>query len=261
MSSAANCESELDISRRGRELAICVSSAEGYDCWAESYDRAPNPLLAREQRYLWPLLGRDYKRILDLACGTGRWLELLRAKYGNGVGIDCSGAMLGVAQHKNVIRRNLARALTECLPFGSALFDLVICSFALGHIKDLTVAARELARVMEAGADAFVSDLHPTAHNAGWRVGFEAKNRSFQIATVPRTLEQMVSEFELSGLRCLSHESLWLGEPEREIFERAGKSRCFAESCRLPAVLVFHFKRIDTAPIDSTSSPRPGVEA
>ncbi len=40
--------------------------------------RAPNPLLAREERYLLPLLANlSRQALLDLACGTGRWLEKL----------------------------------------------------------------------------------------------------------------------------------------------------------------------------------------
>jgi ubiquinone/menaquinone biosynthesis C-methylase UbiE len=109
-----------------------VPVAEGYQLWAPIYDQAPNPLLAREERHLLPLfVDLHKKRILDLACGTGRWLERLMAQGGeSGVGIDSSAAMLRVAGRKDAITGRLVRAACERLPCRTAVFDLAICSFA-----------------------------------------------------------------------------------------------------------------------------------
>ena len=61
--------------------SCAISVAEGYERWAPTYDHAPNPLLAREERHLLPLLeDLQSKRMLDLACGTGRWLEKLATR-------------------------------------------------------------------------------------------------------------------------------------------------------------------------------------
>lgn len=223
-----------------------VSVAEGYERWAPIYDDAPNPLLAREERHLLPLLADlRHKSVLDLACGTGRWLERLMARGGQSVvGIDCSGAMLRVAGRKSAIRQRLGRAVCERLPFRAAVFDLAICSFALGHIRDLRSMVRELARVTKPGADVFISDLHPEAYARGWRVGFRDDNTAVHIEMKSRAAEEVVSTFGSSNFECLIHEPLWLGEPERPIFESAGKSYSFTEACRLPAVLICHFKRV-----------------
>src|SRR5215831_6355504 len=46
--------------------------SEGYDRWAVTYDSALNPLLALEERCVFPLLpALQNLRVLDLACGTG----------------------------------------------------------------------------------------------------------------------------------------------------------------------------------------------
>lgn len=223
-----------------------VSAAEGYECWAPIYDQAPNPLLAREERYLLPLLTNiRNKAALDLACGTGRWLETLMAQgCGSGVGVDCSAAMLRVARRKNAISGRLATADCERLPLLSAAFDLAICSFAVGHIENLESMVRELGRVTKPGADIFVSDLHPEAYAQGWRVGFRDGTTAIQIETLPRATEQVVRVFCANGFKCETYEALWLGEPERPLFARAGKSHSFAEACKLPAVLVCHFRRL-----------------
>ena len=223
-----------------------VSAAEGYECWASIYDDAPNPLLAREERYLLPLLtDLRNKSALDLACGTGRWLERLMAQgCESGVGIDCSIAMLRVAARKNAISGRLAKADCEKLPLPSAAFDLAICSFAVGHIQDLESMVRELGRVTKTGADIFVSDLHSEAYSKGWRVGFRDGGTAIEIEMRSRAAEEIVQVFCSNGFKYQAHETLWLGEPERPLFARAGKSHSFEEACKLPAVLVCHFRRV-----------------
>ncbi len=225
-----------------------VSAAEGYECWAPIYDNAPNPLLAREERHLSPLLTNlRNKSVLDLACGTGRWLErLVTQGCASGVGIDRSVAMLRVAGRKTAIRGRLAKGDCENLPLPSASFDLALCSFAVGHIRDLGSMAYELGRVTRAGADVFVSDLHCDAYARGWRVGFRDGATPVQIEMRPRAAEEIVHVFCSNGFQCLTHESLWLGEQERPLFVQAGKSHSFVEACELPAILVGHFRRIGT---------------
>jgi ubiquinone/menaquinone biosynthesis C-methylase UbiE len=226
-----------------------VSVIEGYERWAPTYDRAPNPLLNLEERKLAPLLpSLSGKHVLDLACGTGRWLAKLSADgAGPGVGIDLSTAMLRVAGRKAAIRGRLARADCLRLPFRAAVFDLVVCSFALGHIRDLAAMVQELARVTKSGAEVFVSDLHPEAYARGWRTGFRDTRSAVQIEMSPRTAEEIMRAFYSGGFECLTHVPLCLGEPEKAIFAQAGKSQLFPLACQVPAVLVCQFRRIGSA--------------
>jgi ubiquinone/menaquinone biosynthesis C-methylase UbiE len=221
-----------------------VSVEEGYERWAPTYDHAPNPLLHLEERKLTPLLPElNGKHVLDLACGTGRWLQKLAAQgAGLRVGVDFSTAMLRVAGSKSAISGRLARADCQSLPFQDSVFDLVVCSFALGHVHELGAMVRELARVTKTGADVFVSDLHPEAYARGWRTGFRDSRSAIQIEMSPRTAEQIVRVFHTGGFECLTHIPLCVGEPEKPIFARAGKANFFEAACRIPAVLVCHFR-------------------
>jgi|SRR5271156_1399691 len=252
MNGGSTVEPELSAAG-GQRLSTASDSptitvAEGYERWASIYDHAPNPLLAREERHLLPLvLEMHHKCILDLACGTGRWLERLIAQGGMaGVGIDSSAAMLRVAKRKDTITGRLARAACESLPLPASVFDLAICSFALGHIRELGSVVRELARVTKPGADVFVSDLHPEAHARGWRVGFRNQSAAVQIETLPRAAEEIVRVFCSNGFESAALMPLCLGDPEKAIFARAGKGHLFVEACQLPAVLVCHFRRSDS---------------
>jgi ubiquinone/menaquinone biosynthesis C-methylase UbiE len=226
--------------------SFLISATEGYERWAATYDSFPNPLLAREERHLVPLLGDlSGKAILDLACGTGRWLEiLLRRGAATGVGIDCSSSMLRTARQKYAIAGRLAHASCEMLPFRAESFDLAVCSFALGHIRELGCLVREWAYVMKPGADIFITDLHPDAYARGWRVGFRDRDVSFRIDMLPRAAEEIAAVFSAEGFAFMSHESLWLGDEEQPIFLRAGKSQAFAKACQLPAILACRFRRI-----------------
>jgi len=224
---------------------VCVSVEEGYERWAATYDDASNPLLHLEERKLTALLpDLGGKCALDLACGTGRWLEKLP---GMGtrlqVGVDFSAAMLRVAEKKSALHGRLARANCLSLPFQTSVFDLVVCSFALSHISDLGQALSELARVTKTGADVVVSDLHPEAYARGWRTGFRDSRNAVRIEMTARSAEEIVRAFYSAGFECLTHLPLCLGTPEKPIFARAGKGHLFSRACQVPAVLVCHFRR------------------
>jgi malonyl-CoA O-methyltransferase len=223
----------------------CVSVQEGYERWAPTYDRDPNPLLALEERQLKlmipPLVG---KRVLDLACGTGRWLTwLTEGGARTGVGVDFSAAMLHAAKGKSVVRKALVQADCGALPFANAIFDLVVCSFAVGHVLDLLGMACEVGRVAAARADVLVSDLHPLAYAQGWRTGFRDDQGAAEITAWPRSEQESVAAWLLAGFKCIQSAECRLGEPERPIFARAGKTHLFEEVCKIPGVLILHFRR------------------
>lgn len=165
----------------------CVSVAEGYERWAPTYDHDANPLLALEERQLKLMIPTlEGKRVLDLACGTGRWLAwLMKGGARTGVGVDFSPAMLRAATGKSAVRRRLVQADCRVVPFANSTFDLVVCSFAVGHIVGLQRVAHEVGRVATTRADVFVSDLHPLAYAQGWRTGFRDHQGSAEIKAFP----------------------------------------------------------------------------
>jgi len=71
-------------------------------------------------------------RVLDVACGTGFLTRHLRGEL---VGLDQSGAMLGMAR-KAVPGLPLVRADALALPFPDRAFDRVFTSHFYGHLPD-----------------------------------------------------------------------------------------------------------------------------
>ena len=227
-----------------------VSVGEGYARWAATYDQTPNPLLALEQRCLLPLLPDVAgKCVLDLACGTGRWLEkLLAAKPALGLGIDLSSAMLAVAQSKPAMAGRLARADCLQLPFASGVFDLAVCSFAVEHLENLSEVAAEWSRVLNHRADLFITCLHPVAYAAGWRAGFRDAQVALQIDAVPHSAKEMVAAFHGAGFELWHKLECFVGAPERQLFADAGKERFFDAARGVPAIIILHLRHCSGAP-------------
>jgi lipopolysaccharide transport system permease protein len=222
-----------------------VSVAEGYTRWAASYDQTPNPLLALEERCLLPLLPDVAgKRMLDLACGTGRWLE--KFSVSNPVlalGVDLSQAMLGVAREKAAVAGRLARADCLKLPLRDGSFDVAICSFALEHIGTFSELAQECSRVLAENADLYISELHPSAYGAGWRTGFRDQQGALQIDATSHSSSEIVRVFNSLGFELVQSLECFLGEPERPLFTQAGKENYFDKARVIPAIMILHFRR------------------
>lgn len=59
-----------------------LTPAEGYDAWAASYDDPGNGLLAPDLARVTPMIeGHPDRLALDIACGTGRYVEWPGFRY------------------------------------------------------------------------------------------------------------------------------------------------------------------------------------
>ena len=157
-----------------------LSSAQAYALIAQHYDEQLNPLLALEERILSPLLPSVAgKCVLDVGCGTGRWLARLAGQGPRELwGVDASPAMLRVAAAKVGDAAVLGVASATDLPIATGAADVVICSFVASYIEDMAAFAREVRRVCRAGATVLLTDLHPrTTRKLGWKRAFRSGDR------------------------------------------------------------------------------------
>jgi ubiquinone/menaquinone biosynthesis C-methylase UbiE len=223
-----------------------VSVTEGYELWAPRYDCDPNPLLLLEERTLdGQLPSLAEKDVLDIGCGTGRWLQrFLELGARSATGVDLSAGMLAAARQKPHVQGRLVRGDCAALPFRSRSADFVMCSFVMGHLPELRAFASEIARVAKARADCYVTDVCPAAHGRGWRTGFRHETGSAEIATFGHSLGHILESITAAGFALTRWFEVRLGEPERPIFARAGKEYLFEEARALPALLVCHFTRL-----------------
>ena len=86
--------------------------------------------------------------VLDVAAGTGAITRLLRARGWQAVALDITEPMLRRAAAQGLIT---VRGTADALPFGSATFDGLTCSYLLRYVPDPLHTLRELGRVLRPG--------------------------------------------------------------------------------------------------------------
>ena len=165
------------LRRRQPRPELDVQAA--YALWAETYPPcAHTPLMELEERAMLQLLPTcAHQRVLDLGCGSGRYLRTLRAQGSRvAVGLDISPEML--ARARSVGGGRLVRGDMSALPFADVSFDLVVSGLAVGHLPELVGFLREVARVTRRGGALVYSDLHPDGARAGWARTFRTADGS-----------------------------------------------------------------------------------
>jgi SAM-dependent methyltransferase len=99
-------------------------------------------------------------RVLDVGCGTGRFLVALPDRYER-VGVDISEGMLELARRRGL---DVTRASSGSLPYEDASFDLVTTFAVLHHLIDpelVRATLHEMCRVVKPGASVLVWDHNP----------------------------------------------------------------------------------------------------
>ena len=139
-------KSNLDFSAPTPDTAFRNRMA--FDAWAPVYDAQANPLLTLEERYLKRFLPTMAGRsVLDAGCGSGRWLRYLANNDPVSLtGIDLSSEMLRAAAGKETSAELLV-ASCDKMPFSRESFDLILSSFVLSYVDNLSRCATELHRV------------------------------------------------------------------------------------------------------------------
>ena len=91
--------------------------------------------------------GKWASRVLEVGCGTGRWLESLAEAQIWVAGLDLSSGMLAQARHAGRGQHLVCGRACQ-LPFRPQSFDLIFCVNALHHFSDpagfITSAAANL---------------------------------------------------------------------------------------------------------------------
>ena len=217
------------------EPVTSLPAIEAYRRWAATYDQEPNALLALEERVLdgriGPLEGR---RFIDVGSGTGRWLARAQSLGARIAGFDLCHEML----RKSALAGHNAAADAAALPVRDGVADVTLCSFVLSYVPSLDAAVGEMARITRRGGMVIVSDLHPEAAQAGWVRSFRYGGQAYEIEHSQYSANELGAAARRSGLEAAWRLDARFGEPEREIFRRAGKEECFDTVCRTPAVLI-----------------------
>jgi malonyl-CoA O-methyltransferase len=216
-----------------------------YRLWAADWDAHPSAIVALESRYLTPWLADLQGRfVLDISCGTGRWLEHAARQGARVAGVDLSAEMLAQAARKAIPPGTLAVADATRLPVRDACAGLVLCTLSLGHVPDASAVLAEMARVARAGAQVIVTDFHPEAFRSGWKRTFRSGGELYEVENHYHSLESVEAAAERCGLLREERIEPAFGNPEREIFVNAGREDLFRQVQGIPAVFLARWRRV-----------------
>ncbi len=236
------------MSQQANTAVIYPSESESsvFDLWAQVYDSQLNPLLMLEERTAASLLPRlAGSDVLDVGCGTGRWLiRLEKFKPASLSGIDSSFAMLQCARKKICDTTLLCQSLSSKVPIENSSKDFVLSSFVLSYLDDLQMFAQECARIVRHGGCLLISDMHPTtAVERDWKRNFHVDGVEIEIPTRSRVLPEIVSIFQNHGfdIQVLIEPTFDLSE--RTIFELAGKLNDYEDLAGVPAIYILKLQR------------------
>jgi cytosine/adenosine deaminase-related metal-dependent hydrolase/ubiquinone/menaquinone biosynthesis C-methylase UbiE len=220
--------------------------ASVFSRWAQVYDARSNPLLLLEGRKAAPLLPPlRGGNVLDVGCGTGRWLTQLETLHpASLMGIDCSRVMLKHAREKVLSTTKVEHGHSSALPGKDASYTLVMASFLLSYVKDLPAFALECARIVQPGGWVFISDMHPvTAAERGWKRSFRIDGTTVDIAVHFRSFPEIIAIFDRNGFEVEVLIEPAFEEPEQVVFEDAGKIAEYEELAGTPAIYILKLQK------------------
>ncbi len=141
-------------------------SKRRFNRWAKSYDISLlqilifNPTINIILTLIKPFLKRKDMQILDIACGTGKFLKKLQKTSKKRIklfGIDSSEIMIKQAKKKSrTIKFKIGNA--ENLPYRNDKFDIITCSHAFHHFQDKKLALLEMCRVLKQDGILIIAD-------------------------------------------------------------------------------------------------------
>jgi cytosine/adenosine deaminase-related metal-dependent hydrolase/ubiquinone/menaquinone biosynthesis C-methylase UbiE len=236
------------VKTQGGATVVCPAQPDTgvFSRWAQVYDAQANPLLLLEERRATPLLPTVRGgNVLDIGCGTGRWLTRWEAlNPASLTGVDCSTTMLERAREKVRPTTKLLQGDCSALPGDDASYTLIMASFLLSYVKELQAFARECARILRPGGWMLISDMHPaTAAERGWTRSFHLDGAKVEIATHSRFLAEIIATFQQNGFKVRVLIEPAFEEPEESVFKDAGKLAEYEELAGVPAIYILKLQK------------------
>lgn len=118
---------------------------------------------------------KDGQRVLDLGCGSGTFLMMVKKSYPDCkvIGVDPDKKMLSLAKNKGLDDSELVQSLAEELPFRASQFNVVVSSLTFHHlpteIKKQTL--KEIYRVLKDGGRFLLADIGKQS-SLFWKIKF-----------------------------------------------------------------------------------------
>ena len=131
-----------------------------YDRLAASYDKHPHAsyLAKFSPRIMAKARAWSCDSVLDVGCGTGSLLALLKEAGLRVAGADISTKMIELARKRHGDEADLRVADSEHLPWEDSSFSLVVCVGSFHHYPAPLQALSEMKRVLKPNGHLLIAD-------------------------------------------------------------------------------------------------------
>jgi SAM-dependent methyltransferase len=151
-------------------------------------------------RYRFAARFADGRRVLDVACGSGFGLSMLRAAGGWPVGVDYDALTLREVRRERS-DEPLLTADATWLPLAAASLDTVVSFETIEHVPDARALVHELRRVLRPGGRLILStpnrEFGPIARHTANRFHI----REFTASELRQMLSECFEQVQLFGQR------------------------------------------------------------
>ncbi len=154
-------------------------------------------------RYRFAVMGGsgvDGQSVLDVACGAGFGLEMLREARAKAIGVDYDAAALHEVRRLQPTSR-LVRGDAACLPLTDASIDLAVSFETLEHVPDAQALVREIRRVLKPGGRLVLSTPNRAFGPPERHTGNPFHVREFTADELRDMLRESFDEVQLFGQR------------------------------------------------------------
>lgn len=135
--------------------------------------------------------------ILDIACGTGAWLNVAAQYCTNTFGVDISETAIIICKNK-LTSTQLCMGIGEKLPFQTDSFDVITCLGSLEHFLDQPLALREIRRIANDSAKIVI--LVPNSGFLTYKLGLYKGTNQSRINETIRSIDEWINLFSEAGL-------------------------------------------------------------
>ncbi len=149
------------------------------------------------------------ERILDVGCGTGRFMEAIEKSGAEVVGIEFFRFPLDKARPR--VKGLLHQMSAEELQFPDSSFDKILCNHVIEHLQNPYQALSEMKRVLRDKGKLLLA--YPNSEYFPWRLGLSKQSITH--------LQRFTPSFRAPGFVLLQHRVFRLGYNVVSLYEKS----------------------------------------
>lgn len=138
--------------------------------------------------------------LLDIACGSGEWLNKISNNDNATYGIDISEVAVNICKYNNP-ESQVVVATGENIPFKNNYFDIITCLGSLEHFIDQEKALLEMVRV--ARKNALILILVPNSEFPTYKLGLFKGTEQIEAKETFRTINEWQTMFNAAGIEVM----------------------------------------------------------